>query len=245
MARGKSAKRGRKAAPQNDSAAASAKFFTRVGARGWRKSGYDTFAFSSTFFRRWMASLLGAKPQTMLSIGCGSGELEQTLGEAGHEIVGLDVAHSLLKRAKRKGLERLVAGDAARLPLGAAQFDRVLILETIGYFDLKPVFAEARRVLKRRGRLVITSYGPRASVHELYRLWSMAEIEAGLRAAGWRIAARRHLAVRRQRIDDAPMPEQANLFYLEAAPAYRRATARARPRPAQQRRRSPARAEEA
>jgi ubiquinone/menaquinone biosynthesis C-methylase UbiE len=244
MARKKGAKRGRKAAPKKGSAAAAARFFTRVGARGWRKSGYDTFAFSSTFFRRWMASQLGAKPRTMLSIGCGSGELEQALGEMGHDMVGLDVAHSLLKRAQRKGLARLAVADAARLPFAAGQFDRVLILETLGYLDLKAVFAEARRVLNRRGRLVITSYGPRASVHELYRLWPMAAVEARLQAAGFRVAVRRFLAVRRQRIDDAPSPEQANLFYLEAAPASRRLEARAR-RGTARRRRSSSRARKA
>ncbi len=229
MARGKGAKSARKVALKTAKPSATAKFFTRLGARGWRQSGYDTFAYSSTFFRRWLASQLGAKAETMLSIGCGSGELERHLAELGHEVVGLDVAHSLLKRAQRKGLDRLVQADATRLPFAAAQFDRALILETIGYFDLKPVFAEARRVLKRRGQLVITSYGPRASVHGLYRQWSTDEIEAGLRAAGFRLVLRRFLDVKRQRIDDAPSPEGANLFYLVAAPAHRRVAARARP----------------
>jgi ubiquinone/menaquinone biosynthesis C-methylase UbiE len=245
MARGKGATSARKVAPKKAKPSATAKFFTRLGRRGWRQSGYDTFAYSSTFFRRWLASQLGARPRTMLSIGCGSGELEQHLAELGHETVGLDVAHSLLQRARRKGLDLLVQADAARLPFAGAQFDRVLILETIGYFDLKPVIAEARRVLRNRGQLVITSYGPGASVHELYRLWSMAEMEARLRAAGFRIAVRRFLAVRRQRIDDAPSPEQANLFYLVAAPAHRRPETRARPRSARRRRRSSLRAEEA
>jgi hypothetical protein len=67
-------------------------------------------------------------------------------------------------------------------------------------------------------------------VHSLYRLWSVEEIEAHLRAAGFRIARRRFLEVRRQRIDDAPSPERANLLYLVATLAERRPRIRVKPR---------------
>lgn len=217
MARGKGAKSRGKAASKTRTPSAPARFFTRLGARGWRQSGYDTFAYSSTFFRRWIASELGARPETMLSIGCGSGELEKHLAASGHAVVGLDFAHSLLKRARRKGLDCLVDADAARLPFAAAQFDRVLILETIGYFDPTAVFKEARRVLRRRGRLVITSYGPAANAHDLYRQWTMAEIVERLRAAGFRVEERRALDVKRRSVHDAPSAEQSNLFYLSAS----------------------------
>jgi ubiquinone/menaquinone biosynthesis C-methylase UbiE len=207
--------------PKPREPSAPAKFFTRIGARGWRRSGYDTFAYSFPFFRRWVASQFAAERLETLSIGCGSGELEQHLAECGHAVIGLDLSHTLLKRASRKGLELLVQADAGRLPFGAARFDLVLIMETIGYFALDAVFEEARRVLRRRGRLVITSYGALAEVHALYRCWTMDEIADRLRAAGFRIEAQRYLDIKRRSVRDAPSAERSNLLYLSASASNR------------------------
>lgn len=203
--------------PKEQKSSARSKFYTQIGARGWRRSGYDTFTYDSPFFRRWIASQLAAESITMLSVGCGSGELEDHLTELGHAVVGLDLSHPMLKRASRKGLKMLVEADARRLPFGAVRFDLVMIMESIGYLDLDEVFKEARRVLKNGGRLLITTYGAGVNAHARYRKWAMDEIVNRLIAAGFRIDEQRYLDVKKKSVRDAPSDDRANLLYLSSS----------------------------
>lgn len=197
---------------------ARSQFYARIGATGWRQSGYDTFTYDSPGFRRWLAAQLPAKSRTILSIGCGAGELERELAGLGHAVIGLDLAPAMLQRAARKGLRRLIAADARQLPLGTATIDIVLIMESIGYLALDAVFAEVRRVLKQRGRLLVTTYGAKVDAHRRYRKWTMTEVAGFLGEAGFRIDAKRPLAVTRTGVREAASEEKAGLLYLAARP---------------------------
>ena len=193
-------------------------FYARIGAKGWRQSGYDTFTYDSPALRRWLAAQLPAKNGTILSIGCGAGELERELVELGYAVIGLDLSPAMLQRAARKGLARLVAADARRLPFPGATIDIVLIMESIGYLAPDAVFAEVRRVLKKRGRLLVTTYGAKIDAHRSYHKWRMEEVAEFLDAAGFRIAAKHHLAVTKTGVRDAASAEKAGLLYLAARP---------------------------
>jgi len=212
--------------PKEQKSPARSKFYTRIGAQGWRQSGYDTFTYDSPFFRRWIATQLAAKRIEILSIGCGAGELEHELTASGHAVTGLDLSHPMLKRAARKGLDRLVQADARALPFAAARFDLVMIMESIGYLELDAVFKEARRVLRKRGRFLITSYGASVDAHTRYRKWTMADIAHHLANAGFRIDEQRFLDVKKRSVRDAPAEEQAGLLYVSSRVNNRRARAR-------------------
>jgi ubiquinone/menaquinone biosynthesis C-methylase UbiE len=196
--------------------AARPKFGARIGAHDWRQGAYDTFTYDSPFFRRWIATQLPAKKTTILSIGCGSGELEDHLTELGHGIVGLDLSHQMLKRASHKGLSLLVEADARSLPFGSARFDRVMMVESIGYLEPDEVLHEARRVLRKRGRLLITTYGPRVDADRRYRKWRMEEITHRLVAAGFRIGEQRYLDVKRNSMRDVPTEDRSTLLYISS-----------------------------
>ena len=200
------------------------KFFSRIGTKGWRDSGYDTFTYDSPALRRWMASQLTAKGSEILSIGCGAGELERELAALGHVVTGLDLSPAMLKRARRKGLSQLVAADAGRLPFDRAQFDAVIIIESIGYLALESVFPESRRVLRKRGRLLITTYGAGIAAHASYRKWQMDEVAPYLREAGFKIERQRYLDVRKDGVRDAASSDRAGLLYFLARPDNRRDT---------------------
>ena len=197
-------------------------FYARIGAKGWRQSGYDTFTYDSPGFRRWLAAQLPKKSRAILSIGCGAGELERELAGLGHAVIGLDLSPAMLQRAARKGLRRLIAADARQLPLDAATIDIVLIMESIGYLALDAVFAEIRRVLKKRGRLLVTTYGAKVDAHRRYRKWQMAEVTDLLGEAGFRIEAKRPLAVTKTGVRDVTSEEKAGLLYLAARPRHSR-----------------------
>jgi ubiquinone/menaquinone biosynthesis C-methylase UbiE len=196
--------------------AARSRFYTDVGTRGWRQTGYDTFGFYSPGFRLWIGSQLPAKKKAILSVGCGSGELEKHLSELRHRVVGLDLSHQMLKRASRHGLDLLVQADACSLPFGATQFDVLMLMESIGYLEPEKVFAEARRVLRKRGRLMITTYATPIDAHARYRKWGMNEIIIRLADAGFRIDEQRYLEVKRSRVREVVSEDRSGLIYVSS-----------------------------
>lgn len=201
--------------PREQKSAARSRFYKGIGKSGWRGSGYTTTSYFSPAFRQWIASQLPGEPMDILSIGCGGGELEAHLAEA-HRVLGLDLSHPMLRRASRRGLEWLVQADGRSLPFGPAQFDVVIIPESIGYFALDQAFGEARRVLKKRGRLLVTTYAAPVATHAGYRKWGLGEIAKGLTDAGFRVAERRYLEVTRNRVRDVAAEAEATLLYLSS-----------------------------
>jgi SAM-dependent methyltransferase len=229
MARKKQKHKKRNAAPRPKRASPT-RFYRGIGDKGWSNSNYFTYSSSSPAFRRWLSAELGERPRDILSIGCGNGELETYLSGEGHRLTGLDPAQPMLKRAVRNGLKRGVGGDARALPFAAASFDIVIFPESIGHVPLREVFAEAKRVLKKRGALIVTTYASHVGVHSHYRKYRFADLAPAAEAAGLAVEAQRYLAAKRHSVDEAPTDAKGTLLYFRA-----RATAdeTSRPRPRQ------------
>jgi SAM-dependent methyltransferase len=86
-----------------------------------------------------------------LEIGVGSGRFAKPLGVQ----LGVDPSPAMRAIAFARGLD-VVAGTAEELPFATAGFDYVLIVTTICFVDSPSrMLAEARRVLKPGGRLVL------------------------------------------------------------------------------------------
>jgi ubiquinone/menaquinone biosynthesis C-methylase UbiE len=198
------------------SAPSPARFYRRIGDKGWSNSDYFTYSSMSPAFRHWLAAELGATPLTILSVGCGNGELETYLSGEGHRLVGIDLSHPMLKRALRAGLAAPVEADATALPFAATSFDIVIFPESIGHVRLPAVFAEARRVLKKRGALIVTTYASHVGVHAHYRKYRFADLAAAAAAAGFTVSAERYLAAKRNSVDNAPSDAKATLLYFKA-----------------------------
>jgi SAM-dependent methyltransferase len=192
------------------------RFYTRIGNNGWRDSEYFTFCVRSPALRRWIAARLPAKKTRILSVGCGTGELESHLSRQHHQVVGLDLSWPMLRRARDRGLPLVVQADSQSLPFAPGSFDVIMFMECVGYLTLPAVFAEARRVLKRGGRLLLTSYSGDVTVHAPYTKFRLEEITAELAAAGFRVTARRFLNAKRSAVVEAPSDEAATLLYVSA-----------------------------
>jgi ubiquinone/menaquinone biosynthesis C-methylase UbiE len=86
-----------------------------------------------------------------IEVGVGSGRFAAPLGVA----YGVDPSLNMLRRARERGIA-VVAGVAEALPFTDDTFDFMLAVTTICFVDdIHAMLAEARRVLKRRGSLII------------------------------------------------------------------------------------------
>src|SRR5580658_1795147 len=87
-----------------------ANFYRRVGVQGWRKSSYSTDTWKYPLLRRWIMDQLTRRGRRILSVGCGTGELERGLRERRYRVVGLDFSFEMLQTAARQGDRALVQG---------------------------------------------------------------------------------------------------------------------------------------
>lgn len=110
----------------------------------------------------------------VLDIGCGIGRLECVLSGTCREIVGIDISRSMVDIARRRcfglaGTEiRLVSGFGLQ-EFDDASFDLVIAVDTMPYIvsaggDLVGShFADAARVLRPAGNLLVLNYSYRGS----------------------------------------------------------------------------------
>jgi ubiquinone/menaquinone biosynthesis C-methylase UbiE len=102
--------------------------------------------------------LLTTRSDRVLEIGVGTGLIALSLAELGYDVIGVDIAHAMLEKARIRIGARVAQGDAAQLPVASASFDAVLavwILHVAG--DTSGVLRETARVLKPGGRLIVVS----------------------------------------------------------------------------------------
>jgi len=120
--------------------------------------------------RRALRALAAARGERILELGVGTGRalpaLVRAVGPEGR-VLGIDLATRMLRVARRHiaslKLERAVAlqrGDARALPYRSEGLDAVFMSFTLELFDeaeIPVVLGEARRVLRRGGRLCVVS----------------------------------------------------------------------------------------
>ena len=90
-----------------------------------------------------------------LEIGVGTGRFAAELADENREIIGIDLSHEMLKRARERGVS-VVLGKGENLPFAESEFDFCLIVFALPFFDdAKKVIEEARRVLKADGKIIL------------------------------------------------------------------------------------------
>lgn len=202
--------------PTRPSAARMTRFYNQIGTRGWQNSDYFTFSARSPAYRRWLASQLGTRRLQILSVGCGTGELEKHLSDLHHRVFGLDPSQQMLQRARENGVERLVQADALHLPFAEASFAVVMFVESIGYLRLPTAFEEALRVLRANGRVFVTTYSGNVEVHASYAKLGLDEITSSLKAAGLPAADHRFLNAKRSSVSEVPSDDESNVLIVSA-----------------------------
>jgi SAM-dependent methyltransferase len=111
-----------------------------------------------------------ARPQRLLDVGCGPGEVTQRFAdELGAHVCAVDTSERMVELAKARGLDAQVA-DAEHLPFPADDFDCVFAGWVLYHVPgLAQGIAECARVLHPSGRLVASCYR-RDNFSELWAL---------------------------------------------------------------------------
>lgn len=136
-------------------------------------------------------------PRDLLDIGTGTGRMIEVLGPRVSHALGIDQSREMLAVARvnleRAGLSNSIVrlGDMYQLPLADGSFDAVVIHQVLHYADRPAAaIAEAARVLRPGGVLVIVDFAPHAleylrEEHAHRRLgFADSDVDNWCRAAG-------------------------------------------------------------
>jgi microcystin synthetase protein McyJ len=140
----------------------------------WTRPGL-TMAQASEAMAALVAASAGLGPgDRVLDVGCGYGACAVVYAErfAPDSIVGIDVTPTRIEAGREYvaqcGFEQVIdlrLGDATRLALADAEFDKLLAVECAFHFDTRrDFFREAARVLKPAGVLALTDLIPKRGV---------------------------------------------------------------------------------
>jgi SAM-dependent methyltransferase len=140
--------------------------------------------------------VLDLKPGArVMDLACGSGEHARRLAKQGMEVVGVDIASSLVAHCRKEAAEEKIAaahfeqGDMRELAYDG-EFDAVLLLSgSFGFFDdttNEDVLARIARALRPGGRVLIDVFDPaQMVVRPPRRSWSHYGGGYGLRSTWW------------------------------------------------------------
>ena len=118
----------------------------------------ETRAASPSVLAPLRDALEGAPGRRLADIGGGTGNYAFALKQEGWQPIVVDRSPAMLERASAKGLQTVEA-DAQRLPFDDATFDAALMISMLHHVEDRGLaLAEARRILRPRGRLVLMGF---------------------------------------------------------------------------------------
>jgi ubiquinone/menaquinone biosynthesis C-methylase UbiE len=136
----------------------------------------ETRAASPSVLGPLREALDGAPGRRLADIGGGTGNYSRALRGEDWDPVVVDREPAMLAQAAAKGLDT-VAGDAQQLPLDDESVDAAMLVSMLHHVE-EPAraLAEARRILRPRGRLAVMVF----TREDLSGLWFPEQTRAGL-----------------------------------------------------------------
>lgn len=142
-----------------------------------------SFGIDIKWRNRVVAILKKEKPETILDIATGTGDLAINLVKTDAEkIIGLDISPGMLEVGKQKvadknllGTIEMILGDSENLPFDANTFDAITVAFGVRNFEnLEKGLKEIHRVLKPKGTFVVleTSVPTKFPYKQGYRFYT-------------------------------------------------------------------------
>jgi len=107
----------------------------------------------------------------VLEIGCGDGRISQFLAKAAKRLTAIDPDAKAIEKAKSKITNAdFRVGSGESLEFGNEAFDIVVFTLSLHHQDATKAIAEARRVLRKNGQLLIIEPAQDGEVQRLFHL---------------------------------------------------------------------------
>ncbi len=135
--------------------------FDRIAPRYDRMNAIISWRLDRGWRRAAIAAATLTPGQVAFDVACGTGDLAALAATTGARVIAVDYAPAMLAVARRRGITaRLLRADAMALPLRDATGDALACGFALRNFTaLPPFLAEAARVLRPGGRLVLLEVG--------------------------------------------------------------------------------------
>jgi demethylmenaquinone methyltransferase/2-methoxy-6-polyprenyl-1,4-benzoquinol methylase len=173
---------------------------------------YDaTRSASPSVLRALREALAGAPGRRLVDVGGGTGNYARALCDEGWDPLVVDREPAMLARARAKGLATL-EGDAQALGLADGTADAVMLVSMLHHVDdPAAALAEARRVLRPRGRLALMVFTREDLAHLWYadyfpstREWMVASHPSRAELVG-HLPGARHIPIALDDLEDASL----------------------------------------
>ena len=129
-------------------------FYGDVAQNGWGRNKDHSMSSMPELIEHLYKNIRG---RTILSIGSGRGELESILSEH-NDVKAIDVVPEMVRAAQKRSV-RAILGNVYDLSFSDDEFNLVIFPYSISHIENLPVaLAEARRVLKDNGKLLIIAH---------------------------------------------------------------------------------------
>jgi ubiquinone/menaquinone biosynthesis C-methylase UbiE len=126
-----------------------------------------------------------------LDLACATGMSFRFLSDR-CDVRGIDISEETIRLCARRGIDRIVRGDALALPFAASSFDLVLALDAFEHFqDDVQAMAEVYRVLSPGGLLIVTVpafmalWSPHDEAYHHFRRYRRAQLRGRLQSVGF------------------------------------------------------------
>lgn len=133
------------------------------------------------------------RPLQILDVACATGMSFRFLADYG-DIRGIDISDETIRLCGQRGIDRIVKGDAMKLPFATGSYDVVLALDAFEHFDDDVgAMAETFRVLRPGGVLVATVpafmslWSPHDDAYHHKRRYRRPQFRRRLAAAGYHV----------------------------------------------------------
>ncbi len=97
--------------------------------------------------------------QSVLDVGCGTGQSSLALTEWSEHVMAIDSAEAMIDCAVKNQKISYLLADAENLPFSEAEFDLVFVASSLHWFEKRKFLNQVQKVLKSGGKfLVYDSY---------------------------------------------------------------------------------------